>query len=98
MFTLKLYRRAPEGIEHQLGTPWLTELREAERVSITRHGNTMHVVFLDAQGRWANLPEVYVGERTPEMTAINDDNHYDWGLLENRDGRTTEHLRPHSYG
>ena len=32
------------------------------------------------------------------MTAITDDNHWEWGLLENAQGKTTEHYRPYTYG
>ena len=40
----------------------------------------------------------YIGEPELGMDAINGDNNFGWGLLENSDGRTTQHFRPAGYG
>ena len=105
MFTLKLYRRDPETgrpvaqVEEERtrpGEPWLTEFHEVVRVqSFKIAPRTLEVRAIAANGSYASY---YVGERTKDLTAINDDNHFDWGLLENSTSKTTEHFRPHSYG
>ena len=97
MFTLKLYRRHPE--HHELGgTPWITEVIEAPRVSVMKIGeSTCCVRVLEDDGRWRR-DDIYVGKREPDMDAITDDNHYDWALVENQQGRTTEHIRPYGHG
>lgn len=41
--------------------------------------------------------EFFIGRRDPEMTAIDDANHWEWALLENANGKTTEHFRPYTY-
>ncbi len=100
MFTLKFYKRYPVSEGHPspafaLHGPWSTEIKETNRVQVTKIAeNTVEVRAIDASGHYESF---YVGERMPEMDAITDDNHFDWGLLENRDGKTTEHFRPYGY-
>lgn len=97
MFTLKLYRRV---------RPNTIGLLNAHRTKILayHHIDSFPAAEHTIELRAFHGPEpstydgFYIGERTAEMTAVNDDNHWDWGLLENAAGRTTEHFRPHSYG
>ena len=99
MFTLKLFRRQTNNDPRTLGpAPVFTGIFEAPRVEIAKIAeHTVEVRVLEDDGRWRR-DSFYVGERTAEFNAIDDDNHYDWGLVENASGKTTEHIRPHSYG
>lgn len=95
MFTLKLYRRDSIG-------RLFTRALEVHHVdSLVIGDNTLELKAYTGPQRgnvWAENEQIYVGERTPEMTAIDDFNHWGWGLLENSHGRTTEHYRPHTFG
>ncbi len=92
MFTLKLYRNgplAPEGktiIIETIGL-WVSECGDGmKRIQPF----TKKVGVMDEDGGY----EFYVGgKRTDEMSAVTSDNHYDWGVLENAQGKTTEMFR-----
>lgn len=92
MFTLKLYKRYPA----QTGGV-TSQIRSVDHISTMQIGEeTLEIrVFKTPQSH--PYESVYVGKRTPEMTAIDDDNHWEWGLLENAAGKTTEHFRPYTY-
>lgn len=113
MFTLKLYRRGRSTISDAPPVPrasqLVTKIVTCHHVLIMEigqhasdggpHGKTKTVEIWAFSGlEPSNYETFYVGERTTSMTALDDDNHWDWGLLENAQGRTTEHFRPHSYG
>lgn len=103
MFTLKLYRR--------MGAASIKKMHKvilAHRVIVAEIGETGHALevwaFTDEKG---NYETYYVGEPEVGMDAYGrDDLHLDyapgswwgWGLLENSEGRTSEHYRPASYG
>lgn len=92
MFTLKLFRSR----NGQLVTRVLA-VDHVQTMTIGREGRTLEV--------WAfHGPEpsgydaFFIGDREPHMDALNDENHWGWGLLENWEGNTSEHYRPASYG
>lgn len=97
MFTLKLYRRRQFA-----GSALVTSIREVHHVDTIVVGDkTLELQAYTVAQRgnvYADNEVFFIGLRTPEMTAIDDFNHWDWGLLENMHGRTTEHFRPHTYG
>lgn len=95
MMTLKLYRRDSAG---KLFTS-IREVHHVDSLVIGDHTLELKAYTVAQRGNvYADNDQIYVGERTPDMTAIEDWNHWDWGLLENAAGRTTEHYRPHTYG
>lgn len=105
MFTLKLYRRLPhlEGRQEKV-----TRVVQAHHVQVQEIGKTGCALEL-----WAfdgpepsDYTSYYIGEPEPGMDAFGKPTHLDhgdhswwgWGLLENSQGKTTEHYRPASYG
>lgn len=92
MFTLKLYRRK----NGQLVTKVLA-VHYVTTMEIGENRKTLEIwAYKSEQG--GDYESYYVGEREETMTALTDDNHFGWGLLENLEGNTTEHYRPASYG
>lgn len=102
-FTLKLFK----GQNGQL----VTDISSVDRVQTMDIGTTGRMIELWAFKRAPRPPfhpeqppEVggydvyYIGDREPQMDAVNETNHWQWGLLENEAGRTTQHFRPASYG
>ncbi len=98
MFTLKLFRRRAD---HSLFTKVFTvdhvETIEIPNLKAGDPPRTLEIRAFEnnVTGYYENY---YVGERTAEMTALTDENHFGWGLLENSAGKTTEHFRPYTYG
>lgn len=92
MFTLKLYRNGPlppRGRTIVLETIglWVNHC-DGEMKQILAFKKKVGVADEDG------TPEFYVGgTRLSEHTAVNDDNYYDWGVLENAQGKTTEMFR-----
>lgn len=91
MFTLKLFRRRADG---SLFTT-IFSVHHVDTIVIAPHTLEIRAFESAVTGYYENY---YVGERTAEMTALNDENHFGWGLLENGAGKTTEHFRPYTYG
>jgi hypothetical protein len=99
MFTLKLYKRNddhPQAVrfDKRIATRVLS-VNNVESIQLT---DTLIELRAFKAPQPAEYDTFYIGERTVEMTAINNDNHWGWGLLENAAGKTTEHYRPHNYG
>ena len=103
MFTLKLYRRKGPN-SHQKMHKIIT-VKEVVVLEIGDKGQALelHAIY-DELG---NYDIWYVGEPEEGMDAFGrNDLHLDmsagswwgWGLLENADGKTSEHYRPASYG
>jgi hypothetical protein len=90
MFTLKLYRRPGDHLTTQIQAAHHVVTRE-----IAPH--TLELRAFDGPEP-STYDTVYLGERLPDMTAITDDNHFGWGLLENWEGNTTQHFRPYNRG
>ena len=92
MFTLKLFRRRNGQL--------------VSKVFAVHHVNTMEIGenhrTLEIRAHQTEQDGYYqtyfVGERDENMTALTDENHWGWGLLENSEGKTSEHYRPASYG
>jgi hypothetical protein len=96
MFTLKLYRRGltqahPGGFLRTM----IREYHHIERLQIGE--NTDEIRAYKSEAGY-DYDQWYVGKRESGMTAISDDTHWEWGLVENQSGKTTEHIRPHTYG
>lgn len=91
MFTLKLYKHTPDRRV-------VTRILQVDRVDTIQLGEkTLELrAHRDPQHDYG-YKEFYVGERKPEWNAINDGNHWEWGLLENAAGKTTQHFRPYTY-
>lgn len=102
MFTLKLYRR-----HAQSGTK-MHKIVSANRVVVMEIGREGHALELWVFADQSNSYETYyVGKPEEGMDAygredlhlgIDPGSWWGWGLLENHEGKTTEHYRPHSYG
>lgn len=102
MFTLKLYRR--KGPETTQKMHKVIAVHRAVVLDIGEKGGALEIhAYVDQGG-----PEIYyIGEPEPGMDAHGrDDLHlgtepyswWGWGLLENQDGKTSEHYRPAGYG
>jgi len=90
MFTLKLFKRN----NGQLITKTIA-VHHVQTMEIGANQKTIEIwAFKDAN----DYENYFVGEREEEMTALNDNNHWGWGLLENWEGNTSQHYRPASYG
>lgn len=92
MFTLKLFRRK----NGQLVTKAVA-VDHIQTMEIGVDGKTLEIWAFNSKAG-ADYENYYVGEREDNMTALNDENHWGWGLLENWEGKTSEHYRPASYG
>lgn len=103
MFTLKLYRRKGPNSSHK--THKVITVHEVVVHEIGTKGQALelHAIY----GEPSNYDIYYVGQPEEGMDAFGrDDLHMDmspgswwgWGLLENADGKTSEHYRPASYG
>jgi hypothetical protein len=92
MFTLKLYRRR----NGQLVTKVLA-VHHVTTMEIGTKKKTLEI-WAHRSTLGSDYEAYYVGEREDDMTALTDENHFGWGLLENWEGNTTEHYRPSSYG
>ncbi len=94
MFTLKLYRHIPGTLNI------IKKIYSVDHVeSIQIAENTIELrTFAKPDSPLYEFAAFYVGERKDDMTAVNSENHWEWGLLENATGKTTEHFRPHTYG
>lgn len=93
MFTLKLFTHARDD-SRRIITRFL-EVERIDAVQIGRH--TLEIRAYKVADHDYPYKGFYVGKREPEMTAITDDNHWEWGLLENAAGKTTQHFRPYTY-
>jgi hypothetical protein len=94
MFTLKLYKHYPEGPRARICTTILA-VHSVQALDIAEETMEVRAFKLATPQHYDSF---YIGKREPEMTAITDDNHWEWGLLENASGKTTEHFRPYSWG
>ncbi len=94
MFTLKLYHHTGGSTVRRAIN--IISVNYVEVLTIGEH--TIELRAFKSPYPSSDYDTFYIGERTKEMTAIDDDNHWDWGLLENAAGKTTEHFRPHTYG
>lgn len=92
MFTLKLYR-SENGQR-------VTHIQECHNVQVMQIGASESMLELWALkgARPADYDTFYIGDPDPGMDALTQQNHYQWGLLENAAGKTTEHFRPAGYG
>lgn len=93
MFTLKLYRRVNGNL--------ITRIVACASISvkqIAKNTDELWAFHDDKNAEGGSYHVYYIGERKPEMTAIDDYNHFEWALLENWEGNTTQHIRPHNYG
>lgn len=93
MFTLKLFRRK----NGQLVTKTLA-VHHVETMEIGTTGRIIEVHAYRCQGDYGLHEQYFIGEREDDMDALNDQNYWGWGLLENWEGNTSEHYRPASYG
>lgn len=101
MFTLKLYRRLENGNK-------IHKVISVDRVVVMEIGNEGKALELWAFGGLSNDYQVYyIGKPAEGMDAygkedlhlgVDPNSWWGWGLLENFEGNTTEHYRPHSYG
>lgn len=112
MFTLKLYRRAPNISTKEMHVPnhKTTMILGVDDVVVHEIGLKGQALELRVRGPKMQAPwgdTYYVGVPEEGMDAHGrDDLHLDmgpggwwgWGLLENEAGKTTEHYRPHNYG
>lgn len=93
MFTLKLYRDGP------LPPHGRTEILQTVGVWVNHCPNGVKQVmaFQTQVGVGSDYETFYVGgEPAPDQDAIHmgdGGNHYDWGVLENAQGKTTEMFR-----
>lgn len=96
MFTLKLFTRTPAngGAHGPLRTKIIT-VHHVETIQIGKNTDEIRAYHSERGGDYMNY---YVGKRENDMTALNDDNHWEWGLLENSEGKMSHHFRPHTYG
>lgn len=107
MFTLKLYRRLPdigEGIPQHKHFKVLS-VHHTLVMEIGAQGRALELWTFPTE---ASMPyeTYYIGEPEPQMEAWNQPTHLDyesgswwgWGLLENAEGKTTQHFRPANYG
>lgn len=90
MFTLKLFRRR----NGQLVTKTIS-VHHVQTMEIGTRGKMIEVWAFQPSG---DYDAYFIGDPDPGMDALNEDNHWGWGLLENEAGRTSEHYRPASYG
>lgn len=92
MFTLKLFRSRNGQL--------VTKVLAAHHVQTMTIGEAGRMIELWAfQGPEPSAYEAfYIGEAEPGMNALDDSNHFGWGLLENWEGNTSEHYRPAGYG
>lgn len=99
MFTLKLYRASPFG-------GLVTRVVAVHHVQTQELGEERHTLAITAfhHAEPSAYDSYTVGERLPDTVRPNvtiggyDDDHWEWGLLENWEGNTSQHFRPHSYG
>jgi hypothetical protein len=102
MFTLKLYRR------HAGSRTKMHKVISVHRVVVMEIGKEGHALELWAfTGSNNDYEAYYVGKPEEGMDAygkedlhlgVEPNSWWGWGLLENSDGKTTEHYRPASYG
>lgn len=113
MFTLKLYRRAPHRLEVSTEwRPWgggqlSTKVVAVDHV-VTHHigekGQALEIWAFAPNGSYetyfVGLPEEHMDAygREDLHLASSSPEWWQWGLLENGEGRTSEHYRPTSYG
>lgn len=92
MFTLKLFRSRNGQL--------VTKVVAVHHVQTMEIGKTGRMLELWAfHGQEPSTYDAYfIGEPDPGMDAVNDENHWGWGLLENWEGNTSEHYRPAGYG
>lgn len=96
MFTLKLYRRTPfEGGAHGPLRTLIFSVHHIETIAIGKNTDEIRAYHSERGGDYTNY---YVGKREKDATALNSDNTWEWGLLENAEGKLSQHIRPHTYG
>lgn len=92
MFTLKLYRSR----NGQLVTKFLT-VDHVTSMTIGENKRTLEIwAHMTPQG--GDCQPIFVGAHEPQMDGVPAEEFWGWGLLENAQGKTTEHFRPSSYG
>lgn len=103
MFTLKLYRRNPGADARDINS----KIIAVDHVRTMAIGEKHQAIELWAFNEKGDYQAYYIGAPEPGMEAHGkDDLHlnsepgswWGWGLLENWEGNTTEHFRPHSFG
>lgn len=94
MFTLKMFKRV--GSDRLIYTKTVT-IDHVETSEIGKETIELRA-FYTRQDRGMNYDQFYIGHRETDMSALNDDNHWEWGLLENWEGNTSTHYRPYTYG
>ena len=104
MFTLKLYRR--KGPETTQKMHKVIPVHRAVILDIGEKGQALELwAFKSDQNN--DYESYYIGKPEEGMDAFGkEDLHmgiepyswWGWGLLENWEGNTTEHYRPHNYG
>lgn len=96
MFTLKLYRYRPESGDGNYITTRIVAVDHVEAMEITKELIQLRA-FHGRPPSGLDYATFYIGRRGADMSAIDDDNHWEWGLLENAAGKTTQHFRPYNY-
>lgn len=92
MFTLKLYRRQPSGAMQQK----IVSIDHAQTIQIGPEA-----IELWAFKNVGDYDTYYIGNPETGMTVHLDsgpNSWWGWGLLENWEGRTSQHFRPASFG
>ena len=106
MFTLKLYRRHPGNNAIQTKTIAVHQVITNEIGKKNENGQLVALELWAMQSD-RSYETYFLGRPTEGMEACGkDDLHlksgpnswWDWGLLENSNGRTSEYYRPFSYG
>lgn len=102
MFTLKLYRhKGPDNSQN------MHKVMSVDHVTVMEIGDKKNALELWAFKPNGDYHTYFIGVPEEGMAAFGrDDLHLDmnpgswwgWGLLENENGRTSEHYRPGSYG
>jgi hypothetical protein len=103
MFTLKLYRRKGPDTRQKMH-----KIITVHRVVVLEIGEKGQALELWAfTGAGNDYESYYIGEPEEGMDAhgkldlhlgVEPNSWWGWGLLENQDGKTSEHYRPASYG
>lgn len=108
MFTLKLFRRVNGQVTTKIEQVQRVTVHEVmdDTSESVRPTGMLELTAFPSEGGF-DYHTYFVGALTPEQKEgrlgidwLGQDNHsaWGWGLLENMNGKTTQHFRPASYG
>jgi hypothetical protein len=97
VFTLKLFKRIGG-----LGGELVTRVVAVDHVQTKQIGDKGLSIWAFRGPDPSPYDTYFLGEFGPDADAVDNidhwGNHFQWGLLENWEGNTSEHYRPASYG